>query len=80
MSAETKWVPLHPLPGVVYAEMVKEVLEKRGIPCVIKKDFLTGAYLGWPANTGSGLETVILVPDDRAQEAAHILHGMMDHI
>jgi hypothetical protein len=80
MSTEIKWVPLHPLPGVVYAEMVKEVLEKYGIPCVLKKDFFTNADLTWLANTGAGLETVILVPEDCAKEAAGILHDMMDHI
>jgi hypothetical protein len=62
MSEEIKWVPLHPLPGVIYAEMVKEALEKRGIPCVLKRDFFTSADLTWLANTGAGLETRILVP------------------
>ncbi len=80
MSTATKWVPLHSLPGVVYAEMVKEALEKNGIPCVMQKDFFTGAHLVYPTNTGAGLETILLVPEDRAQDAARILERMLDNI
>lgn len=80
MSGQLKWAPLHPLPGVIYAEMVKATLEKNSIPCIMQKDFFTGAHLVYPTNTGAGLETVLLVPEDCLEEAARILEGMVDSI
>lgn len=58
---EVKWVVLRALPGTVFAEMVKEVLDKNGIPCILKKDFMSSAY----GSTGTGLgnlQTQIWVP------------------
>ncbi len=78
-KANFKWLPLHPLPGPVYAEMVKEVLEKNDIPCIIKKDFLSSAY-GSQGTVSAGLETLIFVPEDRAKESEEILYQMLDHI
>jgi len=74
-----KWVELHALPGPIYAEMIMEVLEKQGIPCVLKKDFLSSAYGTQGTQTG-GLETVLLVPEERVAESEEILNQMLDHI
>ncbi|HEX9654776.1 MAG TPA: DUF2007 domain-containing protein [bacterium] len=74
-----KWAPLHPLPGPVYGEMVKEALEREGIPCLIQKDFLTSAY-GAQGTGAGGLETILLVPEDRVSESEAILSQMLDHI
>jgi len=74
-----KMVSLHPLPSKIYAEMVKEVLEKRGIPCIIKTDLLSSAF-GSDGTSAVGTQAVIYVPEDRRQESEEILHQMLDHI
>lgn len=74
-----RWVPLHSLPGPVYAEMIKEALEKQAIPCIIRKDFLSSAYGAQGTNTG-GLETLLYVPEERQQESEGILNQMLYHI
>ena len=74
-----RWVPLQPLPGPVYAEMITEALEKQEIPCLVQKDFLSSAYGGHGTISG-GLETVILVPEDRKEESEEILRQMLDGI
>ncbi len=74
-----KWIPLHSLPGPVYAEMVKEALEKHEIPCIMRKDFLASA-LGSQGTSEGGLETFLFVPEDRLQESEDILNQMLDHI
>ncbi|MFQ5769619.1 MAG: DUF2007 domain-containing protein [bacterium] len=78
-KANFKWVPLHSLPGPVYAEMVKEVLEKQEIPCILKKEFLSSA-LGTQGTSEGGFETLLFVPEDRLQESEKILNEMLDHI
>ena len=74
-----KMVSLHPLPSKIYAEMVKEVLEKRGIPCIIKTDLLSSAF-GSDGTSAVGTQAVICVPEDRRQESEEVLHQMLDHI
>jgi hypothetical protein len=74
-----KWMALHPLPSPVYAEMVKEVLKKQGIPCILKKDFLSSAY-GTQGTQSGGLETILLVPEEQLEESEQILNQMLDHI
>ncbi len=78
-SEPIKWKPLHPLPGPVYAEMVKEVLEKQGIPCLLRKDFLSSAY-GAQGTSAGGLQTYLYVPEERVAESEAILNQMLDHI
>jgi len=77
MSKETnekEFVPLRSLPTNYYAQMVKEVLEKRGISSIIKGDVLSTAY------GSGGMEVKILVPKGREEEAKAILEEMLDHI
>ncbi len=74
-----KMVAIHSLPGKLYAEMVKEVLEKRGIPCVIKTDLLSAAF-GSGGISAVGAQATIFVPEDRREESEEILHQMLDHI
>jgi len=74
-----KMVALHPLPSKIYAEMVKEVLEKRGIPCIIKTDLLSSAF-GSDGTSAVGTQAVLYVPEDRRQESEEILHQMLNHI
>jgi hypothetical protein len=78
-SGTTRMVPLHPLPSKIYAEMVREVLEKRGIPCLIKTDLLSSAF-GSDGSSAVGTQATIYVPQDRQEESEDILHQMLDHI
>ena len=76
---DTRFVPLPDLPGRVYADMVKGVLEQRGIPCYIRSEGLidtTGVTGTGPANRGAKL----YVPEDRLEECLDIQRGMLDHI
>jgi hypothetical protein len=76
---DVRFVPLPNLPGRVYAEMVKHVLEKWGIPCYIQSDGIGGAYqivgTGMP---GTGAK--LYVPEDRLEECLRLQHEMLDHI
>jgi len=71
---ENEFIPLRTLPTNYYAQMVKEVLEKRGIPSIIKGDVLSTAY------GSGGMEVKILVLKGREKEAEAILEEMLDHI
>lgn len=72
------FVLLHVFPNVVYAEMVRETLENRGIPCLVKADMLTSAY----GSGGGGVATRvrIFVPENRRTESDDIMNQMLDHI
>ncbi|MBC8204378.1 DUF2007 domain-containing protein [bacterium] len=77
---ETKWVALHDLPGKLYADMVKEALENRGIPCIVRSLFGSGG-LGVISGAGAvGFRDRIMVPEEYFEEAQQILTDMMDHI
>jgi len=78
-SQDLKMVALHALPSRVYAEMVKEVLEKHGIHCVIKTDLLSSAF-GSDGTSAVGTQATIFVPEDRRQESEEILSQMLNHI
>ena len=73
-----KFVLLHTFPSVVYAEMVKEALENKGISCLVKSDMLTSAY----GSKGGGVfsKVRIFVPEDRLEESDGIMNQMLDHI
>ena len=75
-----KWVPLHGLPGKVYADMVKEVLENNGIPCVVRSLFGSGG-LGVISGAGAvGFHDRIMVPQEHFEEAQRILTEMMNYM
>jgi hypothetical protein len=78
-GGEIKMAALHPLPSKLYAEMVKEVLEKRGIACVIIADLLSSAF-GSDGISAVGTQATIYVPENRKEESEEILHQMLDHI
>ena len=72
------FVPLPNLPGRVFAEMVKNVLEEKGIPCYIQADGIGNAYqLGGTMPLG-GVQ--LFVPENRLEECLQVQHDMMDHI
>ena len=75
---EEKFVLLHTFPSLVYAEMVKEALENKGVPCLMKSDMLTSAY----GSKGGGVfsRVRIFVPEDRLEESDEKMDQMLDHI
>jgi len=79
-SEDTKWVPLHDLPGKAYADMVMEVLKQKGIPCILKSLYGSGA-LGVVSGAGLvGSRDRIMVPEEYYEEASAILNEMLDHL
>jgi predicted nucleic acid-binding Zn-ribbon protein len=76
-SEKPRFVRLPDLPRRFHAEMVRGALEKKGIPCYVQADRITGAYgLEGPVASGASL----WVPEDRIEECLEIQHGMLDHI
>ena len=78
-APEVRFVPLPNLPGRVYAEMVKNVLEKKGIPCYIHSEGFSEAY-GRNAASGVGTTATLYGPEDRLEECLALQHDMLDHI
>ena len=72
-------IEIYSLPGVTYAEMVKEALEKEGIDCMIKSDALSTGYLTTGVGV-AGYAASVLVKKEHAEKAKQILHTMMDHL
>jgi len=72
-------VGLHNLPGIVYAEMVKEALEKQGINCIIKPDVMSSGLQAKGAHVvGDACRIYVFKKDE--ERAREILETMMDHI
>lgn len=78
-AEELKLKEIYSLPGVVYAEMVKEALENEGIHCLIKTDVLTASHLSG-GTAAAGNNAKVFVREEDAEKALRILHTMVDHI
>lgn len=78
MKKET-WKKIGPLPGILYAEMISEVLKRRDIPHTIKQDGVSTAY-GISGTSLAGNEAYILVPEEFLEEVNSIKNQMIDHI
>lgn len=79
VSQSERWLPLRDLPGNIYAEMVKEVLDNKGIPCIIQSD-ATSAVLGIRTASSPGATAQIFVPQKYHETCKQIMLDMMDHI
>lgn len=73
------FIGLYSLPGEVYAEMVKEVLENEGITCLLKQDVVGSGLLVKGTNVSGGSYQLFVKRKDQ-KRAQNILYGMMDHI
>lgn len=74
---EMEWVKLSPVRGTVLADMIKNLLEQNGIPCIVKKSFFGSAYGGM--STGlSGFESIVLVPKAQRGEAEQLMQSFFD--
>ena len=72
-------VSLGTLPGIIYAEMVKEALDNQGIPSIIKSDMLSSGLQAKSAGISDDA-CQIWVYQKHYKKAKNILEGMMDHI
>ena len=77
--ADIRFVPMPGLPGKVYAEMVREVLVQKGIPCYMRSDGLSDS-LGISGTGTLNRNVRIYVPEDALEEAIQIQQQMLDHI
>ena len=78
-NPDIELVALQSLPGVVYADMVKEALEKDGVACFLQSDALTSAY-GSKGLGSTGQSCQIFVKKEDKDRAERILHEMLNHI
>ena len=77
--SDREYVELHPLPGQVYADMVKEVFDKEGIGCLLIPDVLSAGLLAKGMDIPGSHVRIRVFKKDQAR-AEEILHSMMDHI
>ena len=78
-KSDEKFVPLPDLPGRVYAEMVREVLEQKGIPSYIRSDGVSDGY--GVVGTGpiaKGFQ--LFVPESQVEFCLQIRNEMLNHI
>jgi hypothetical protein len=75
---DVEWTPLRPVPGMVYAKMVMEVLDQRGIPNYVQSLFGSGAFGVVTGVNFIGADARIWVPENFVQEASEILDDMMN--
>jgi hypothetical protein len=78
-QSNERFVPLPDLPGRVYAEMVREVLEQKGIPSYIRSDGVSDGY--GVVGTGpiaKGFQ--LFVPESAVEFCLQIRNEMLNHI
>ena len=71
-------VRLHSFPGEVYANMVGEALEHKGIPYLVQKDVLGSTVIVQGGTEGQGV--TLYVNEEDFEDAEVILNEMVDHI
>lgn len=77
MPKDVAWKKVGPLPGVLYAEMVGEVLKEQEIPYYISSDWFSVAY-GIRGTSAVGDSAFIFVPEEFYEQVNHILEGMFE--
>ncbi len=73
------WKKVGPLPGLLYAEMVGEVLKRKKIPFSVSQDGVATAY-GFTGTHLAGNEAFIWVPENYVDRVKEIIEQMIDHI
>ena len=77
LPADAEWTKLAPLPGMIYAKMVTEVLDERGIPNYIQSLFGSGGLGVISGGDFAGADARIWVPVAFQEEAQRIQDDMM---
>ncbi len=72
------WVKIGPIPGILYAEMIGEVLKDKNIPYSISQDGIATAYLLSGTNI-TGNEAFIFVPEEFEQATLEIVEQIIDN-
>ena len=73
------WKKIGPLPGILYTEMISEVLEKEGFPFMFHQDGVSTA-IGISGTNLAGNEAFILVPEEYEEKVRQIIEQLIDHI
>lgn len=73
------WIKIGPLPGIIYAEMIAEVLKSKNIPHTLKQDGVATAY-GISGTSLAGNEAYIFVPEEFVEDVQRIKEQLIDHI
>lgn len=74
-----KWLKLGPLPGILYVEMISEVLDKKKIPHSTSQDGVATAY-GFSGTNLAGNRAFIFVPPEYEEETKKVIEQLIDHI
>ncbi|MCI0530950.1 MAG: DUF2007 domain-containing protein [candidate division Zixibacteria bacterium] len=75
---ESKFVLLRDLPSRLYAQMLEEVLEAQGIPCIIKGEDI-GLFMG-VYGTNPVISTSIWVPEHKLGQAKRIADDILGEL
>jgi hypothetical protein len=73
------WVKIGPLPGLLYAQMICEVLAKQDIPYSLSQDGLATAY-GFTGTNIVGNKAFIWVPSEFTEQVQQIIERLINHI
>jgi hypothetical protein len=76
---DEQFVPLPDLPGRVYAEMIKEVLDQKGIPSYIRSDGIADGY-GVVGTSPIAKGFQLFVPESAVELCKQIQNEMLNHI
>ncbi len=74
---EVEWVELRQLPNPIYIEMIKEILDKEGIPSYLSYNFLSSTF----SIRGSSLvgeSGTLFVPKEFKERAEEIIAPLVD--
>lgn len=77
---DVKWTALKPLPGIIYAKMVAEVLDQRNIPNYVQSLFGSGGIGVVSGADFAGSSAKIYVPEEFVAEAEAIRDDMMKDV
>jgi rubredoxin len=80
LAPDVEWVPMRSLPGMIYAKMVAEVLDQRGIPNYIQSLFGSGGLGVISGVDFPGADARIWVPEPFLEEAQEIMDDMMKEV
>ena len=80
IAPDVEWVPLRPLPGMIYAKMVAEVLDQHDIPNYIQSLYGSGGLGVISGDDFPGADARLWVPEPFLQEANAILDDMMKDV
>jgi hypothetical protein len=79
MKEKENFVKIGPLPGILYTEMITEVLKERNIPFYTTQDGVSTAYNISGTNI-AGNKAFIFVPKENEQEVRELVEQMIDHL